>query len=93
MGYSGLNGHLALINVKENSYCTCNNVIESPRHYFLECPLYAGSRAKLIRSLHWITNCNININVFLFGDKKLSYNDNIKIFHSVHEYINETKRF
>ena len=50
MGCSGLNSHLTLmLHVKNNSSCLCGFNIETPKHYFLNCPLYAGPRQKLLR--------------------------------------------
>ena len=61
------------------------------KHYFLECPLYAGPRAELMEIINGITDCNINI--LLFGDKELNFGQNSIIFQSVHKFIEETNRF
>ena len=92
MGCSLLNGHLSLIlHVKDDPNCVCGLVVEKPKHYFLECPLYAGPRVDLITEIARITDCNVNI--LLFGDNTLSFDDNKTIFQSVHKYIHATKRF
>ena len=45
MGCSALNGHLSmLLHVKDNPKCECGFAVETPRHYFIDCPLYAGPR-------------------------------------------------
>ena len=44
MGCSLLNSHLSkILHVIEDPSCKCGFNIESPRHYFLECPIYAGT--------------------------------------------------
>ena len=92
MGCSNLNSHLSLIiHVKDSPACSCGFPVESPKHYFLNCPLHARPRAKLLRSISEFTDCNIN--VILFGDRNLSLECNKNIFQSVHNYMKETKRF
>ena len=92
MGCSNLNSHLALIlHVKDNPCCSCGFHIESPKHYFLNCRLYAGPRAKMLESINAITDCNINI--LLFGDNNLNYALNCTIFQSVHKFIKNSRRF
>ena len=92
MGCSSLNSHLSLIlHVKESCRCDCGFDIESPKHYFLDCPLYAGPRAKLLEVVNQHTDCNINI--LLFGDNNINFEQNCTIFQSVHNFIKETKRF
>ena len=81
------------LHVINNSRCLCGSAIESPKHYFLECPIYAGPRQNLITTINNLTACNININILLFGDKELSYIQNLQIFEAVHKYIKETNRF
>ena len=58
----------------------CGQLIESPRHFFLECPRYAGIRNNMITSISEITDCNINS--ILFGNINLDYSDN-KIFFNL----------
>ena len=77
--------------MKDSPACNCGFPVESPKHYFLNCPLFARPRAELIRSVNEITDCNVNI--LLFGNKELNMEDNIKILKSVHNYMKETKRF
>ena len=92
MGCSLLNGHLnKMLHVIDNPRCECGFHIESPKHYFLECPRYAGPRVSLIEGINQLTDCNVN--VILFGDRKLNLENNLLIFQSVHDYMKETKRF
>ena len=57
--------------MKENPSCLYGHALESPKHYFLECPLYAGPRAQLVDLVNNYTDCNINI--LLFGDNNLNF--------------------
>ena len=92
MGCSSLNAHLCLIlHVIDSPKCACGNNLESPGHFFLECPLYAGPRAKLVENVRNITDCNINM--LLFGKKNLNFIQKSLIFQSVHEFIKTSKRF
>ena len=92
MGCSSLNAHLSLIlHVKDDCRCACGHSVESPKHYFLECPLHAGPRADLMQTINEITDCNINI--LLFGNKELNFEQNCIIFQSVHKFIKDTNRF
>ena len=77
MGCSALNSHLSLIlHVKDNPGCVCGAGIESPTHFFLQCPLYQGPRISLINTIKKYTDCNIN--TILFRDKNLTFNENKK---------------
>ena len=92
MGCSPLNSHMSIImHIKDNPSCICGANIESPAHYFLQCPLYAGPRISLLENINRLTNCNINI--ILFGDKNLTFKENKTIFKSVHNFIRDSRRF
>ena len=92
LGCSNLNGHLALImHVIENPNCKCGNIVVSPKHFFLECPLFAGPRVNLIQEVSKVTDCTIN--KLLFGDNTLSSEQNFVIVQAVHTYFDATKRF
>ena len=81
MGCSPLKSHLCLImHVIDDSTCECGALIESPRHYFLECPLYTGPRNLMIRSIEAVTDCNIN--TILFGKRELNYSENMEVTHT-----------
>ena len=68
MRCSPLKSHLCLLmHVIPEANCECGALIESPRHFFLECPFYTGSRNKMIRKIENVTDCDINI--ILFGIK------------------------
>ena len=70
---------------------SCGHVLESPKHYLLECPLYAGPRAQLVGLVNNYTDCNVN--VLLFGDHNLNFEQNSIIFESVQKFIKDTNRF
>ena len=65
--------------------------METPKHYFLICPIYANIRQKMVDVINGLTNCNIN--TILFGDSNLTLDENKIIFKSVHEFIKMSKRF
>ena len=92
MGCSALNSHLSLIlHVQDNPGCASGKKIESPSHFFLHCPFYHGQRKKLVNNIRKYTDCNIN--VILFGDKNLTFEENKAIFKFVHIYIKNSNRF
>ena len=92
MGCSLLNGHISLLmHLSDDPSCRCGFAVESPKHYFLEYPDYAGPRDTLMTSVNNVTECNIN--VLLFGKKDLSLEQNKRIVQSVHNYMKATKRF
>ena len=71
MGCSALNSHLCLLlHVKPSPDCVCGASIESPKHYFLQCPRYTGIRNELKTEITNVTDCNIS--TILFGDPDLS---------------------
>ena len=74
MGCNSLHFHLSLIlHVKEDPSCLCGQALESPKHFFLECQLYAGPRAQLVDLVNSYTDHNIN--VLLFGDHNLNFHE------------------
>ena len=92
MGCSLLNSHISiLMHLTDNPSCSCGLVVESPKHFFIDCPLYAGPRLELSEKINELTDFNINI--ILFGDKNLTLEQNKSIFKSVHRYMNATRRF
>ena len=84
MGCSLLNGHLSkILHVIDDPGCRCGFHIESPSHFFLNCPLYAGQRIILIQKITEVSVCNINI--IFFGNKNFNLIENEFIFQAVHE--------
>ena len=93
MGYCPLNSHLTLkMHVKIDSSCECGMNIETPKHFFLHCPLYAGpGRNIMVNRISNITYCNIN--AILFGKSDLTFEENKKNFKFVHRFIKNSGRF
>ena len=92
MGCSRLNLHLCrFLHVTNNASCNCGFHLESPKHYFIDCPLFAVPRVDLRNSIENFTA--FNINTVLFGMKDLSIDQNKLICEAVHKFILETKRF
>ena len=60
-------------------------------HFFLECCLYVEAREQLTNNLQLIDS--LLIETLLFGDDRLSEEQNAQIFKSVQLYIKQTKRF
>ena len=90
IGCSKLNAHLCNnLHVIHSSECDCGHPYEDPKHFFLECPLYADLRVKLDSDVSKISGCNIQ--TLLYGDNTLSLERNKQIFAAVHEYMKNTK--
>ena len=64
---------------------------EDAEHYFFKCHKYLHERRKLFRSTHRYHP--LNLDTVLRGRDALSFEDNVAIFNSVHEYIRDTNRF
>jgi hypothetical protein len=53
MGLSPLNGHRFQYNLTENPFCpSCLAMVETSRHYFLECSAYTFPRVTLLANVH-----------------------------------------
>ena len=87
---SSLNHHLHAKNIVESPCCTCGE-IETTKHYFFDCPNFVNFRQALLDTLEGL--CNPTVEVILHGDKGLSQEVNEIIFHSVHRFIADSKRF
>ena len=87
---SALNQDLFRKNISDTSQCTCGST-ETADHFLLECPLYHGQRQELFQVISLI--CPISVDVLLFGNSTVSYENNVKIFEAVHNYIKNSKRF
>lgn len=92
LGCSKLNNHLFNnLHVAHSSSCSCGHLNEDPSHFFLECPNYTALRDDLLNVINQLAQCNIE--TILFGNDKLSYQDNIKIFTAVQAFIKDSNRF
>ncbi|KAK3097835.1 hypothetical protein FSP39_013615 [Pinctada imbricata] len=84
---SGLRAHLFARNISTTANCDCG-ALETTRHYLLHCPLY-----DTIRSLTIDTLQNKSLELLLFGNILLPYQDNVNIFSVVQDFILQSKRF
>ena len=87
---SSLNLTLFQKGISQSPLCTCGEV-ESAEHYFLRCHAYDMAREELLRAVNPI--CVASTKLLLFGDKSLSYENNVLIFNAVHKYIILSHRF
>ena len=79
------------LHVEDSPACPCGHPIENDEHYFLSCPNYVQQRDNLLANKRAIAP--ITYDLLLHGSKRLSNDDNIKVFSSVQLYIKETMRF
>ena len=92
MKCSSLNSDLYGLNIIETKKCSCGCANENSQHYFLSCPLYYRQRI-LLRNELLNMNFTFTLNCILFGDKKLSNDDNIAASILIHDFIKESLRF
>ncbi|KAK3084597.1 hypothetical protein FSP39_016077 [Pinctada imbricata] len=89
---SQLHSDLHRINLVSDPSCRCGFPNENAIHFFLECNLYSNYRLDLFRKIRE-TTASPSIDVILYGDSDKPYDDNIKMFRAVHNFISQTKRF
>ena len=77
-------------NIVDSPLCHCGEV-ETTSHYFFHCQRYVNFRQDLENAVTKHTNCTLN--TLLFGNKSLTYSENLEIFSAVHHYVYLTKRF
>jgi hypothetical protein len=103
LGLSALKHQLYTYGIVAIPTCTlCNNdEDETPMHYLLECSKHAACRQDLLSRLRpTMDRLDIDINntqsvteLITRGHLTLSVTDNIALFHTVQDYITQTKRF
>ena len=82
-----------------NPLCSCEQGVESTKHFFLHCTFFINSRAILLQRISIIDNSILNenddsiIETLLFGRKKFEFLTNKSIIESVVDYILSTERF
>jgi len=91
MGCSTLSSHLFDIHVKDSPNCFTCNVKEDCEHFFLYCNLYRSARRHLSDVVN--KHGSFNIQTLLYGDPCKCFEDNVKIFEAVHNFIHESGRF
>jgi len=100
-GLSPLNSHKFNRNFQDtpSDTCICNQDAEDTKHFLFDCLLFANSRVTLAVD---VTNILIrenqlelanNVELYLYGNSKLSKASNKQILLSTIKYIKETKRF
>ena len=66
-------------------------VIERTPITSFECPRFHIQRQVMVNKL--LGMCNLSLDTLLYGDTKLSYQQNVEIFQTVQDYIIRMKRF
>ena len=87
---SDLKQHLHSKNIIDDPYCICG-AIEDTHHFLFECTNYANQRRIMNTTL--IEFGHLSLNVLLYGDESLSFDQNVKIFDTVQSFISCTNRF
>ena len=88
LGCSSLNYDLHRRSLVESPLCSCG-LQETVSHYLLACNKYQHLRNRFLSDLA----CPVTLNNLLYGDERLSYDQNVSIFLKVQKYIVATKRF
>ena len=88
LGCSSLNFDLNRRSLIDSPLCTCG-ATETANHFFFHCPNYSLLRQDLLSTLP----CPPILNNLLYGDEKLSPEQNKIIFTLVQRFITATKRF
>ena len=89
MNCSELKYHLYINHVEETPNCLCG-CIETPQHYFFECPLYLTNR-DISLAYFWNTEAPLSLKNILFGD--IQENMTKTLITAVEKYICEAQRF
>ena len=87
---SSLNQHLHSKNIIDNPNCICGDV-ENTYHFLFECTNYADHRHVMNTTL--VDFGQLSLNLLLFGDETLTFDQNVKIFDAVQCFISSTNRF
>ena len=95
--FSNLNFHVFNYNLVASPNCHHCNLPETPNHYFFICAQYVLERTDLLDKIQNILQSNnlnikITLELLVYGNKKLSYNSNTKIFNAVHAFIRKSCR-
>ena len=89
MKNSRVNSHLFSKNIIDSPLCICG-AIEDTRHYLFVSTRYLDLRQELINAVSAM--CEPTLNVLLYGNTEMSYEQNKEIFLSVQNYIVKAKR-
>ena len=88
---SNLNSDLFYNHLSLDPYCACLTECEDAEHYLLRCKKIENQRVILFNSTRNFHP--LNIDILLFGNSILSYEQNMIIVNAVHEFIKQTGRF
>ncbi len=97
LNFSNLNSHLHNYNLVGSPNCEHCNIPETTKHYLLDCNRYFIPRIEMFDIVEDILSSNnldtrISVKLLLFGNERISYNDNCKIFESVQSFIRKSNR-
>ena len=108
LGLSHLRKQLFKYNLIESPFCEqieCNNIPETPKHFFLECPKYFNQRRKMLQNITDLMCPGVHYNtvmgllgdyfckILLEGSPDLNLEDNMLLFDIVFRFIDESGRF
>ena len=71
--------------------CSCSEEVEDAEHYFCRCSNFRNEKETFFLSTSDFQP--LNIYILLFGDKKLTTDENTSIFKAVETFIKDTRRF
>ena len=100
-GLSALNYHKKRHNFVDtpSDICMCNTGVEDVSHYLFKCALFAQIRAALagrviqILLKYNLINLSTSPNLYLYGHKLISTDDNRNILIATINYVKDSKRF
>ena len=101
LGLSPLRSHKKRHNFADtpSDICLCKTGAETTEHFFMKCPFYDSIRLILARNvIPILTRNNLpflpdHVDLYLYGHKKLSDDDNRKIILQTIVFIKESCRF
>jgi hypothetical protein len=90
LGMSNLHEDLFNRHLQNIRICQCRLTNETANHYLLQCKSYENARHNTLDTLpiSWL-----DTKTLLFGNPRLSTEDNTKIFLCVQDYIKQSERF
>ncbi len=91
MGCSELNSDLFKIGVVNTQICVCGHGPETSYHFFFVCQKYILIRNELHSKIIHLSS--FNLKTILYGDDKVTSEDNCRIVDAVIEFIVQSKRF
>ena len=95
VGFSHLKEHKFRHNFEDtiNPLCSCGNIVESTKHFFLHCTQFSNQRLTLINKIKDIEkrifdkSDSLLTQTLLFGDEKLSITDNKSILEATIQFL------